>query len=266
MPRNCVVGNCYNTSDNRNISFFRFPKGSKQWKLWVKFVNFRRQDFSGVSHSRPTHARICSAHFEKSAFERNCQLNFGDNCGPKFKTRLRKEAVPTIQSITCQETPTTFMTLSSKCKLGYVSGMWQCIKLGCQRHQQLFVMTLQCNTTCEEIKRHVWTGIGFLFRNFVFLQRRVNLSDLLDWKILWMYNCERKFEKRSSLSLSWDEPFYDSGALSVSVSLTVEMLGVLPCCLYWNCNFYGHDEVKPRLMFQILWRWVSRRDEMTNFQ
>ena len=105
MPRNCVVGNCYNTSDNHNISFFRFPKGSKQRKLWVKFVKFRRQDFSGVSHS--THARICSAHFEKSAFERNCQLNFGDNCGPKFKTRLRKDAVPTIQSITCQETPTT---------------------------------------------------------------------------------------------------------------------------------------------------------------
>ena len=83
MPRNCVVRNCYNTSDNHNL----------------------------------IHDLV-------------------------LKIQIR-------------------MTLSSKCKWVYVSGMWQCIKSGFQQHQQLFVMTLQCSSTCEEIKRLVWTGIGF---------------------------------------------------------------------------------------------------------
>ena len=104
----------------------------------------------------------------------------------------------------------SFMTLPSKCKLGYVSGMWQCIKSVFQQHQQLFVMTLRCSSTCEEIKWRVnWDRslcLGFFFFTFTAQGEPVRLSFTGLEKY---YECISVKGTKSSLSLNWDEPFYD---------------------------------------------------------
>ena len=96
----CPVFGCLSDSkknpEEKNIHFFAFPKGHSREqqtrrKIWVEFC--KRKAF------KPTQStRVCSLHFEDSAFDPAHSPAVLDSIGYKERTlvRLKKDAVPTL--------------------------------------------------------------------------------------------------------------------------------------------------------------------------
>ena len=66
MPKRCVVGRC-GAVNNDGISLHKCPKEEKTRKLWVKFVQLTRTNFTKAS----SFSCICSLHFNSSCFKSN---------------------------------------------------------------------------------------------------------------------------------------------------------------------------------------------------
>ncbi|CAH1788266.1 unnamed protein product [Owenia fusiformis] len=95
MPFRCVVGGCSN-EPREGISLFKWPKDAKMARLWAKFVDSTRKDFTPSDQTR-----ICSAHFKSEHFSINTTQNsmlllMGEK--PKTPTLKRDQAVPTIKT------------------------------------------------------------------------------------------------------------------------------------------------------------------------
>ena len=89
MPSNCAVYSCYSNSKyNKNITFHGFPKDKELRSKWVQLC--RRQDKFNVDN-----ARICSLHFEESAFERNLKYELLGIPVPKRIIKFKEGALPT---------------------------------------------------------------------------------------------------------------------------------------------------------------------------
>ncbi|XP_042883416.1 uncharacterized protein LOC122260280 [Penaeus japonicus] len=90
MPNNCAVYNCYSRYSNREKnSFFHFPKNEELRAKWIDLC--RRGDKFNANV-----ARICSLHFESTAFERNLKYELLGRPIPKGQIRFKEGAVPTL--------------------------------------------------------------------------------------------------------------------------------------------------------------------------
>ncbi len=92
MSKRCVVQFCGNSCFTGH-STHRFPKDPVIRRQWVRFVQTKRADFQPPSEK--SQAVICGAHFEKDCFSGHLMAEMG--FGLK-KTKLKPEAVPTIQA------------------------------------------------------------------------------------------------------------------------------------------------------------------------
>ena len=97
----CPVYGCNSDSKkqtNPPTHFFNFPSGTsttqkQRRKVWIEFC--KRKAFKPSSSTR-----ICSLHFEEDAYEPGGSLQFLARLGygEKFIARLKKDAVPTINT------------------------------------------------------------------------------------------------------------------------------------------------------------------------
>ncbi|XP_050699783.1 tigger transposable element-derived protein 1-like [Eriocheir sinensis] len=90
MPH-CVVAGCNTTNRYRHTiySFFNFPKDTETSEKWLQLCG--RPDITS-----PVYHRICSLHFEPSAYERNLKYELLGQPVPANQIRLKPEAVPTL--------------------------------------------------------------------------------------------------------------------------------------------------------------------------
>ena len=96
--RYCVAGgpnkvSCKNTSYTPGISMHRFPKDESLRRLWTQFVRRHRAKFAPSEYSA-----LCSAHFEKTCFER--KLSLGPEASDKTpRNLLKRGSVPTVDTV-----------------------------------------------------------------------------------------------------------------------------------------------------------------------
>ena len=77
MPKRCVVGKC-GAVNSDGVSLHKFPNEEKTRKLWVKFVQHTRKDFTKAS----SFSCICSLHFNSSKSNMAADsLGFGTRYG-----------------------------------------------------------------------------------------------------------------------------------------------------------------------------------------
>ena len=102
----CVCGgpglrSCTNTYHIGGISMHKFPANEEQRKIWIKFVQRHRPNFSPSSSSV-----ICSAHFEKSCFATRYHVGVPDELKPRARY-LIQGSVPTKDTAILDEMPNT---------------------------------------------------------------------------------------------------------------------------------------------------------------
>ncbi|KAM4728869.1 uncharacterized protein FYW61_011697 [Anableps anableps] len=83
----CVAFGCTNGGGS-GVSFFSFPKDPRRRKIWVDAV--RRKDWKPTKHSK-----LCSDHFEESAFSVPPSLCRSIGFAPK-RLQLKEDAAPSI--------------------------------------------------------------------------------------------------------------------------------------------------------------------------
>uniref|UniRef100_A0A4W4H1X1 THAP-type domain-containing protein n=1 Tax=Electrophorus electricus TaxID=8005 RepID=A0A4W4H1X1_ELEEL len=89
MPDCCAAANCKQSTDQANVSFFRFPLDPERCKQWVG--NCRRPDLqTKTPEYLHRNFKLCSKHFEVSMIHRESEL----------KCVLKDGAVPTIFDFT----------------------------------------------------------------------------------------------------------------------------------------------------------------------
>ncbi|XP_051972780.1 52 kDa repressor of the inhibitor of the protein kinase-like [Xyrauchen texanus] len=89
MPDCCAAANCKPSTDQSNVSFFRFPLDPDRCKQWVG--NCRRPDLESKTPAfLHSHYKLCSKHFETTVI---CQQS-------DLKSALKDDAVPTIFDFT----------------------------------------------------------------------------------------------------------------------------------------------------------------------
>ena len=92
MPSNCAVFGCFSNRKKPgcgDISFFGFPKNEEYRRKWVQIC--RRAD-----NINDKYARVCSLHFEPSAYERNLKYELLGTPLPRKLARLKEDALPTL--------------------------------------------------------------------------------------------------------------------------------------------------------------------------
>ena len=92
---------CTNTYHIEGISMHKFPENEEQRKIWTKFVQRHRPNFSPSSSSV-----ICSAHFDKSCFATRYHLGIPDELKPRARYLL-PGSVPTKDTVILDDTPST---------------------------------------------------------------------------------------------------------------------------------------------------------------
>ena len=88
MPNHCVAYGCINSSSNKGISIFHFPKDGSLRKKWTEQVKRTRAEWKGPT----VNSVLCSDHFTQDCFEVKNKMHksFG------FETTAKlKDAVPT---------------------------------------------------------------------------------------------------------------------------------------------------------------------------
>ncbi|KAJ8020278.1 THAP domain-containing protein 10 [Holothuria leucospilota] len=93
MPVRCVVGGCSNVITGK-ISLHRWPKDEKTRRLWTKFVQNTRADFTGPSQF----SSICSEHFTEEDYDPSIALKekMGLAAGKQKRTPLPGR-IPTVK-------------------------------------------------------------------------------------------------------------------------------------------------------------------------
>ncbi|XP_051540366.1 uncharacterized protein LOC127432896 isoform X2 [Myxocyprinus asiaticus] len=92
MPDFCAAANCNPSTDQSNVSFFRFPLDPDRCKQWIG--NCRRPDLeSKTPEFLHRNYKLCSKHFETSMI---CQQS-------ALKSILKEDAVPTLFDFTTNE-------------------------------------------------------------------------------------------------------------------------------------------------------------------
>ncbi|XP_034168273.2 uncharacterized protein si:dkey-250d21.1 [Pangasianodon hypophthalmus] len=92
MPDCCAAADCKQSSDQRNVSFFRFPLDPERCKQWVG--NCRRSDLqTKTPEYLHRNFKLCSRHFEASLIQKESEL----------RTVLKDGAVPTIFDFTTKK-------------------------------------------------------------------------------------------------------------------------------------------------------------------
>ncbi|XP_061666268.1 lethal(3)malignant brain tumor-like protein 2 [Syngnathoides biaculeatus] len=81
MPYHCVAYGCGKTAEN-DVTLFRFPKDSEEFRKWEKQVQRTRSDWFATPN-----CHLCSDHFGKDYFE---------SISPMGVPKLRTGAVPTV--------------------------------------------------------------------------------------------------------------------------------------------------------------------------
>ncbi|XP_064639097.1 uncharacterized protein LOC135494757 [Lineus longissimus] len=96
MPDRCVAGGCNNVADKRKgIMIHRFPKDERIRAQWVRFVAFKRKNFSATKHSV-----LCSGHFNRDCYFPKSTLVTDDSQEAGYRTvsvwMKSDDAVPTV--------------------------------------------------------------------------------------------------------------------------------------------------------------------------
>ncbi|XP_076037484.1 uncharacterized protein LOC143022948 [Oratosquilla oratoria] len=90
MPLNCVVYGCNSShKKDKSIKFFRFPQDEEYKKKWVDLCKRKEPINTDV-------ARVCSLHFEPSAFKRLLKYELLNLPVPPNMKRLLDGALPTL--------------------------------------------------------------------------------------------------------------------------------------------------------------------------
>ncbi|CAN7941137.1 unnamed protein product, partial [Ixodes pacificus] len=84
----CAVGCTNSASDNRSVSFHRFPGDGTLCEQWIRAV--RRDKWSPTSTTR-----LCSEHFHVDCYETSSLLKLEFGLGRGIR-KLRPDAVPTL--------------------------------------------------------------------------------------------------------------------------------------------------------------------------
>ena len=91
MLHNCAVFDCFSMrSKENNTRFFRFPQNEEEKKKWVYLC--KRKDPINTKE-----ARVCSLHFETSAFERMLKYELLNLPVPLSMRQLVDGALPTLK-------------------------------------------------------------------------------------------------------------------------------------------------------------------------
>jgi hypothetical protein len=90
-----------NTYHIEGISMHKFPANEEQRKIWIKFVQRHRPNFSPSSSSV-----ICSAHLENSSFPTMYHVGVPDELKPRARY-LIQGSVPTKDMVILDEMPST---------------------------------------------------------------------------------------------------------------------------------------------------------------
>ncbi|KAF5892006.1 52 kDa repressor of the inhibitor of the protein kinase [Clarias magur] len=92
MPESCAAAECKQSTEQRDVSFFRFPLEPERCKQWVG--NCRRPDLQNKSPEYlHRNFKLCSRHFEVSLIQKESDL----------KSVLKDGAVPTIFDFTTKK-------------------------------------------------------------------------------------------------------------------------------------------------------------------
>ncbi|XP_058268596.1 uncharacterized protein si:dkey-250d21.1 isoform X2 [Hemibagrus wyckioides] len=106
MPDCCAAADCKQSSDQRNVSFFRFPLDPERCKQWVG--NCRRPDLqTKTPEYLHRNFKLCSRHFETSLIQKESEL----------KTVLKDGAIPTIFDFTTKKGNATAQNSNRKRKI-----------------------------------------------------------------------------------------------------------------------------------------------------
>ena len=90
MPNMCAVFGCNsNSGRNGDLIFHTFPKNEELRKKWIHLC--KREGRINANSSR-----ICSLHFESSAYARNLQYELLGIPLPRKLVRLKDDAVPIL--------------------------------------------------------------------------------------------------------------------------------------------------------------------------
>ena len=89
MPNHCVAYGCSNTSSNKGISIFHFPKDGSLRKKWTEQVKRTRTEWKGPT----VNSVLCSDHFSQDCFEVKNKMH--ESFGFETTAKLKKDAVPT---------------------------------------------------------------------------------------------------------------------------------------------------------------------------
>ncbi|PIK37131.1 hypothetical protein BSL78_26037 [Apostichopus japonicus] len=92
MPVRCVVEGCSNVI-TKAISLHRWPKNDKTRRLWTKFVQNTRFDFTGPSQ----YSSVCSEHFTEAVYDPSFLLK--EEMGLKGRhKRVLPDKYPTLKT------------------------------------------------------------------------------------------------------------------------------------------------------------------------
>lgn len=90
----CAAYGCNSRSGVDKVSFFRFPKDVGFRKIWIQRLN--RGESATKDFAPNSHHKLCSKHFEDSAFVLSPKFAEEIGYGERFHLRLNEDALPTI--------------------------------------------------------------------------------------------------------------------------------------------------------------------------
>ena len=88
----CSVDGCRSSQrlkENQNVKFHHFPKDKEVQEKWIELCN--RKTPVNIKN-----ARVCSLHFEPSAYKRQLMYELLNQPVPARRCVLRDDAVPTL--------------------------------------------------------------------------------------------------------------------------------------------------------------------------
>ena len=94
----CVVWGCKSdSSTDKTVSWFSFPKDQPRFKAWVHYC--KRQDFTPSKYSK-----ICGKHFTKSQYSRD-PARLAELGYPGARAVLKDDAIPDIPVVVNDDSP-----------------------------------------------------------------------------------------------------------------------------------------------------------------
>ncbi|XP_060588666.1 uncharacterized protein LOC132744076 [Ruditapes philippinarum] len=103
----CAAFGCNTRSGRDKVSFFTFPTNKTLRKTGSERLGRSDEKFKGRVYVPNMYSRLCSKHFEESAFEKSPSVLRSVGCGEVFRPQLKRDALPTILNVTLQNAPST---------------------------------------------------------------------------------------------------------------------------------------------------------------